>query len=765
MRFILYTSAIIFIIFFTACKQKQEVAGIEINIIPKPLHIQQGSGIFEINSATGIIIKNDNKEIVNIAEYFIKTFKDASGIELAVSNEDSGTGSSNSIVFNLITTTDTLGEEGYNLKINESGINILAQSPAGLFYAVQTIRQMLPATSANTTESKKEIKWHVPYVSISDMPRFQWRGMLLDCCRHFMEKDFVKRYIDLLSYYKMNRFHWHLTEDQGWRIEIKKYPELTRKGAWRIYEDGTKYGGYYTQDDIREIVEYAQKRYVTVIPEIEMPGHSLAALASYPEYSCTGGPFEVETNWGVFKDIYCAGNDRTFEFLEDILEEVIDLFPAPYIHIGGDEAPKYRWERCQKCQERIKNEGLKDEHELQSYFIKRIEKFLNSKGKNIIGWDEILEGGLAPGATVQSWRGVEGGIEAARSGHDAIMSPTSHAYFDYDVKTIDLGKVYSFNPVPEELTEEESLHILGGECNMWTERAPQGTIDSKMFPRLLAMSEVLWTMKENKDYEEFHNRVEYHYGLLDAFGVQYGAEAQLVNFTTEYDSTKREFQVVLQPGQKNVEILYTINGSEPTNNSERYTDPFIINTTTDINVFSLCKGASRGEKYKRQIVIHNALYKTIDIINPYSDNYRANGDYALVDGLRGTIDYRDKLWQGYEKDDLDVTIDLGEITPVNTISAGFLQKVPSWIFFPEKLEFYISDNNKDYMLVHEINNKTDRDTKEAVIRTFSCKTDNAEARYVRVFAKNIGKCPDWHPGAGGKAWLFVDEIMIDWLID
>ena len=315
-----------------------------------------------------------------------------------------------------------------------------------------------------------------------------------------MEKDFVKRYIDLLALYKMNVLHWHLTEDQGWRIAIDKYPKLTEVGAWRDDGQGGKYGGFYTKEDIREVIEYATERGITVVPEIELPGHSQAALAAYPQFSCTGGPFEVETEWGVFKEIYCAGNDSTFIFLEDVLSEVMELFPSEYIHIGGDEVPKYRWEHCEKCQRRIHIEGLYDEHELQSYFISRIGNFLATKERKMIGWDEILEGGLPEGATVQSWRGFDGAKTAVLSGHQAIVSPTSHAYFDYGLNDIDLEKVYEFNPIPEGISQKEEILVLGGECNMWSERAPQHKVDSKVFPRMIAMSEVLWSGNDQKNF-------------------------------------------------------------------------------------------------------------------------------------------------------------------------------------------------------------------------------------------------------------------------
>ncbi|MEW6252413.1 MAG: beta-N-acetylhexosaminidase [Planctomycetota bacterium] len=482
-------------------------------------------------------------------------------------------------------------DEAYELTVTPEHVRLAAARPAGLFYGIQTLRQLMPpdAEAREGTPVRS-----LPCVRVVDHPRYRWRGSLLDCGRHFMPKDFIKRYIDLLAYHKLNVLHWHLTEDQGWRIEIKRFPQLTEIGAWRdITRDselptaavapaaqpdicdqpaaqitapaaagqsagaagsdrtvgrGTqeaappipqklpttqpgRYGGFYTQDDIREIVAYAASRYITVVPEIELPGHSRAALAAYPELSCTGGSFTVGTEWGVYDDVYCAGNDRTFEFLEGVLTEVLDLFPSEYIHIGGDECPKVRWQVCSNCQARIKAEGLKDEHELQSYVIRRIEKFLSSRGRRLVGWDEILEGGLAPNATVQSWRGMQGALAAATAGHDVISSPTSHCYLDYaQVQTpgeptrmgfLPLERVYEFEPTPRELTPEQARHVLGLEGNMWTEHAPPARVDWQVFPRLCALAEVAWSPKQARNWPDFSTRLNAHCQRLAALGVRY----------------------------------------------------------------------------------------------------------------------------------------------------------------------------------------------------------------------------------------------------
>lgn len=524
----------------------------KVSVIPKPMEMEIGEGSFMLKHKAAIYYQSGSAETRDVANYLADCLRPATGLSLVV-KEQTGAPAVDSFLLTTKNADPALGPEGYELSVTEKGIVLSATEPAGLFYGIQTIRQLLPAC----IESDKKVAdavWIIPCVQIKDKPRFKWRGSLLDSCRHFMSVDFIKRYIDLLAYHKMNRFHWHLTDDQGWRVEIKKYPRLTEVGAWRNSgpgylrmdnqprdeaKEGNLYGGYYTQEDLKAIVAYAKSRYVTVVPEIEMPGHSRGALASYPELSCTGGPIEVRPTMGISEDVFCAGNEKTFEFIDDVLSEVVEVFDSPYIHIGGDECPKARWKECPKCQARIKAEGLKNEHELQSYFIRRAEKILNAKGRQLIGWDEILEGGLAPGATVQSWRGINGAIAAATSGHDTILSPTSNCYLDYPHTTsqallfpswmglLPTKKVYSFEPVPEELTVKQQKHILGGECNVWTECAPQEEVDLRVYPRLTAFSETLWSPKELRDWDDFSCRLKGHFRRLDTLGVNYFREPEL----------------------------------------------------------------------------------------------------------------------------------------------------------------------------------------------------------------------------------------------
>ena len=730
------------ILFFCACSQpdriqaKKDVAVLANSIVPKPNEIKVNADQnFQFDQNTGIVADAELNALVGVVQEYL--------VQLTGHQLEKSSSEDNALILVL---DDQFTEEQYSVVVDNTQILIKGGSPKGILHGFQTIRQLL------ITQTQPFV---VPAMAINDQPRFPWRGFQLDCSRHFMEKDFVKRYIDLLALYKMNVFHWHLTEDQGWRIEVKKYPKLTSVGAWRDDGKGGKYGGFYTQEDIKEVVQYATERGITVVPEIEMPGHSVAALAAYPELSYTGGPFEVETDWGVFKDIYCAGNEDTFTFLEDVLTEVMALFPSKYIHIGGDEAPKFRWEACEKCQKRIKDEGLHDEHELQSYFIKRIEKFLNANGRQIIGWDEILEGGLAPGATVQSWRGFEGAVAAVKSGHKAIVSPTSHAYFDYSVDDISLEKVYSFEPVPEDLTEEEASLIMGGECNMWTERAPQHLVDSKVFPRILAMSEVLWSDTTGRNYNEFNDSVQKQYSILNELGVTYGFEKPPVELSSEVKSGK--LFAKLSSYDPKMELFYAMDGGA----GIKYENPVEIKEPATLDVTFKKNNIFYADTVKQYFVPHKAVGLPIQLNANYSPNYTAGGDMALLDGRRGTSNFKDGNWQGYSGTDVEVIVDFGEVVAINSIQVGFFQHNRSWIFFPEEVEFLLSEDGKDFKSAGIVANKIDAKEKGQLIQNFEISTEELKGRYLKMKARSIGKCPEWHEAAGNDSWLFVDELIVN----
>ncbi|HOK60922.1 glycoside hydrolase family 20 protein [Tenuifilum sp.] len=730
----------------------------DVNIIPKPVSIKQVDGDFTINSKTLVRADSADSIAFNNAIYLVELLNQK-GVGCAF-NAEVGVDSTNSIVFTRTGCPDSLGAEGYMLSIGPKHIVIKANESAGFFYAIQTLRQLMPANFEKNDFRQKSVT--VPCLSIIDKPRFPWRGLNLDCCRHFMTKDFVKRYIDLLAYHKMNVLHWHLTEDQGWRIEIKKYPRLTEIGAWRTNADGTVYGGFYTQDDIREVVSYAAKRHVMVVPEIEMPGHSVAALAAYPNLSCTGEPLKVETNWGVFKDIYCAGNDSTFIFLQDVLTEVVELFPSPYIHIGGDEAPKYRWENCPKCKARLKSEGLSNYEELQRYFISQIAKFLEGKGKTIIGWDEILEGGRPHNATVQAWRGIDRATKALSANAPVIVSPTSHCYFDYPVEVTNLQKVYSFDPVPAQVDSAKIQLVLGGECNMWTEYAPQETVDSKVFPRILAIAEVLWTYPRERNYNEFLNRVRNHYHRLEALGVTYGFEQSAVEFKSSIGDDKKSIFVELIKGQDNLTIRYTTNGDEPTVNSTRYCKPIELTSSTTLRAAAFNNGNRVGDVFERSFVVSKSLGKPIELGFVPAEKYLGGSKQALVDGRLGTPKYNDGIWQAVQGHDMVATIDLGANQPIKNFSVGFLQNILSWIFLPNRVDVFVSADSISFEQIAQMDCPENIKRQPVLVYRFNAfVVNNIMARYVRFVAHNPGPCPEWHPASGSPTWLFADEIVVE----
>lgn len=517
-----------------------------INIIPKPVNLKMKQGSFKLDRNTKIVVKDEgDKDAADFLKGYLQTFY---GLSLAITDSEAA----NYIGLNtrkFVKAPDN--GEHYILEGTSKMYAIEGDSYEGTFRGVQSLIQLLPVKKFNSL--------HLPLVSISDQPRLRYRGLMLDVARHFFDVEFVKKYIDFIALHKMNTFHWHLTDDQGWRIQIIKYPELTEKGAYRngtitgrypgTGNDNKRYGGFYTQDQIKEVVEYAAKRHITVIPEIEMPGHAKAALASFSYLGCTGGPYEVKQTWGVEEDVFCAGNDSVFTFLQNVLDEVITLFPSQYIHIGGDECPKDKWKTCLKCQKKIKDNNLKDEHELQSYFIQRIEKYVNSKGKKIIGWDEILEGGLAPNATVMSWRGEAGGIEAAKQDHDVIMTPGTHVYLDHsqskkeDSVTIggylSVQKVYSYEPIPHVLNEKQKKRILGAQGNIWTEymKSPR-KVEYMIFPRLSALSEVLWSPAYSRSWNEFEKRLAVQFKRYDLWGVNY-SRALFTDMRVKIDPKKK----------------------------------------------------------------------------------------------------------------------------------------------------------------------------------------------------------------------------------
>ena len=647
---------------------------------------------------------------------------------------------------------ETINEDAsfYELSIGQEFI-VVKGGKKGVFYGLQTLFQLIVLNYDSISNSIR-----LPCLEIKDQNSFEHRGFLMDCCRHFFPVKTIKKYIDLLAIYKMNILHWHLTEDQGWRIEIDKYPKLNTVGSWR--EDSTgKYGGFYTKKEIREIVKYAKERYIEVIPEIELPGHSQAAIASYPFLSCESKQIKVANSWGVFKDIYCAGNDSVFIFLEDIFQEITELFPSNRIHIGGDEAPKFRWENCEKCQKRMAQENLKDEHELQSYFIERIAKDLEKKNKSIIGWDEIIESKINSDVTIQSWRGFSGGIQAVKEGKKTIMSPTSHCYFDYDINSIDLEKVYTFNPIPSELDSLESELIIGGECNLWSERIPsEKELDRKTFPRLLAMSEVLWTYRKDK-FENFQNRVEDHYPVLSRLDVDYGIESSPVRLSSKINN--RKIKAVVDSKIKNLEFTYQWNNEEA--KPIKKNGEIEIAKSGELTLQAYKNGKKYGDQKVEKFAVHLGLNSNIDYQYMYSLSYQAEGLSSLTNGRLGSLDFKDGQWQGFSGKNLDVILSLDSLTSINKVSMNFYQYINSWIVVPSYISIMSSKDSLNWEIIKSVDSIGEIRKRGKFISSISFDSLETDAKYLKIFAKNYGKLPSWHEAAGAESWLFIDEIIVE----
>jgi len=658
---------------------------------------------------------------------------------------------------------DIIGSrEAYQLDVSKQKVGIVFAQAEGQFYAIQTLLQLFQGETN-----------YLPAVTIKDAPRYAYRGMHLDVARHFFPVSFIKKYIDHLAKYKYNNFHWHLTEDQGWRIEIKKYPKLQTVAAFRKETlighysdkphqfDGQKYGGYYTQKEVKEIVAYAKKRYINIIPEIEMPGHAQAAIAAYPELGCTGKPIEVATKWGVFEDVYCP-NETTFQFLEDVLTEVMDLFPSKYIHIGGDECPKTQWEESPFCQELMKENHLKDEHELQSYFIQRMEKFINSKGRQIIGWDEILEGGLAPNATVMSWRGMKGGIEAARQNHDVIMTPGAYCYFDHYQSTssdeplaiggfTSLEKVYSFEPTPSALTPKEAQHVIGAQANVWTEymKTPE-KVEYMIFPRMMALAEVVWSPKEKRNFKNFVVRLEPQL-------VQYkNAANHLFDVKAKINSDNGVY-VQLSTDSPSPIIRYSLDG-DVTRNSSIADSKVIIQKSGILSAQSFVKDQKVGHGVAIQFEIHKAAGKAIQLLNNPSPKYNSGGNNAIFNGVLGSNErYGDKEWLGWEGEDCIAIIDFGQPTTCQKVKFRFFNGKGQWIYPPQSVDIFSSEDGQHFTKVK--NFKVPDGAQRVIAADFNFAP--IHTKYLKVHIHRHGIIEAGQQGGGHEAWLFVDEILVE----
>ena len=751
----------LFLVLIISAKMQAQKQSI-VPIIPLPLKMEMGKGFFEISEATNLIAQS--KECLSDLQYFKNYLSLKYDLNLKLSVSDKKKKS----VF--VKQNVLLKPDAYKLEIDSNGVRIEGGDGAGVFYGLQTLIQLLPAGKTN--------KLNVAILSIQDEPRFSWRGMHLDVCRHFFGVDEVKKYLDYLALYKLNTFHWHLTDDQGWRIEINNYPRLTSVAAYRNGTlighygekperyDTLRYGGFYTQDQIREVVAYAMERHITIVPEIELPGHALAALAAYPMLACTKGPFEVGKTWGVFKDVYCPSVE-TFNFLEDVLNQVCELFPGKYIHIGGDECPKDRWKESEYCQALMKKEGLKDEHELQSFFVNRIGKFLQSKGKKMIGWDEILEGGIPEDATIMSWRGYAGGIEAAKLHHDVVMTPTSYCYFDYYQSRnnseplaiggyLPLNMVYRFEPIADVMTKEDAAYVLGTQGNLWTEYIDNWKkVEYMTMPRMAALSEVAWTSKEQKDYGNFVSRLSSHTKLLSFLGINYSKSFYDISSHIT-PAGNQGINIELISSYPNAEIRYSVDGRSPNNTSPIFKNKILADQTFRLKAAIFDGPQIRGEVTEQQYFINLATGKEITLANQPNPEYATGGSFSLVNSQKGSLPWNGSDWLGFTGNGLDATIDLGMAKQISTVSIDILNDSDSWIYPPASLEVLVSDNNIDFKSVGKLTGEKIK----TVGRKVSLLFDKTNARFVKVVAPTIGKIPALSPGSGNESWLMVDEIEI-----
>lgn len=760
----------------TSCNKEQE-ANYQVIPLPQEVSLTQEKP-FWLDGDVLIAYPENNALLQRNAEFLSEYIRQSTDYAPKTKAIAAGEQVTNAITLGL--DPGIANKEGYVLTTTSEGISINGQTENGVFYGIQTLRKSIPAEAKGATIL-------IPAGEIKDEPRFPYRGMHLDVGRHFFPIEFIKKYIDLLALHNMNTFHWHLTEDQGWRIEIKKYPKLTEIGSQRSRTvigkntqeyDNTPYGGFYTQEEAKEIVKYAQEHYITVIPEVDLPGHMLAALAAYPELGCTGGPYEVCPRWGVFEDVLCIGNDKTMQFLEDVMGEIIEIFPSEYVHIGGDEAPRDRWKECPKCQARIKAEGLKAdknhtaEDRLQSYCMTRIEKFLNSKGRRIIGWDEILEGDVAPNATVMSWRGMEGGIEAAQLGHDVIMTPTSFCYFDYyqtaDTQDEPLGiggyvpieKVYSLEPVPAALTKEQGKHILGAQANLWTEYiASTEHVEYMILPRMAALAEVQWTQPEKKDFKDFTTRLARLMKFYQRDGFNYAKHVFDLKADFTPDTDKKAVVVTLSTID-DAPIYYTLDGTEPDSASLKYTEPIAITETADFQAVVI-RPEGKSKVVSKKISFNKATYCPIELTFQPSEKYKFGGAVTLVDGMKGNDSYATGAWLGFVGGDVEAIIDLGQETEIKRVATNAIVDMSAWIMGSTGLVVSVSDDNKEFREVASKDIPAETNIDKKGVENYEITFDPVKARYVKVVIKRSPALPKGHAGEGKAAYMFIDEIEVD----
>lgn len=766
---------ILFSTCFYACSEKRTLNS-DYEIIPKPLDVNcKGDASFLLKDGVAVIYPENNRKMQDNAEFLVDYVERQTGVKLT---SHAGMPVDGAICLTLDLSDDNA--EAYKLIVNDKRVCISGASEAGVFYGIQTLRKSLPVA--------QDINVNLSAVEIYDKPRFAYRGAMLDVARHFYTVDEVKTFIDMLALHNINRFHWHLTDDQGWRIEIKKYPKLmsvaserkeTVVGRWYsgIY-DGKPYGGYYTQDELRDVIDYAAKRHITIIPEVDLPGHMQAALTAYPELGCTGGPYEVRTIWGVSQDVLCVGNDFTLQFVKDVLSEVADIFPSEYIHIGGDECPKVRWEKCPKCQERIKSLGLKSdakhtkEQRLQSYMIQEAAKYLKEKGKRIIGWTEILEGGLVPDATLMSWIGESGGIEAAHQHHDVIMTPNTYLYFDYyqskkvEDEPLAIGgylpieKTYNYEPMPKELTKEEQQYIKGVQANLWTEYIPVfSQVQYMVLPRLGAAAEVQWTDPSKKDYKDFLRRVPHLVAVYDCYGWNCATHVYDVDVDMKADTVNHVLNVQLST-MADDPIYYTLDGQDPTEKSLKYTKPFTIDQSVVLKTMAV--HPDRTSKISVDTIRFNkATLKPVVLLQPNESRFSPDGPVVLVDGRNGNHSFDTGAWLAVAGNDLEAVINMQAETILSSASVHVYVRKDAWLFDARGFSVSVSSDNKNYKEVASQEYKQMQESDSDGIIEHELSFDPCKATYVKIKVISEKSMPDWHWDAGKAPFLLVDEIILN----
>jgi len=751
-----------------------EVKEANYQIIPIPQEIVMGQdGAFTLANGTKVLYPEGNEKMQKNAQFLADYVKELTGNTLSVEAGTEGKG----IVLQV--TPNEAQPEGYQLKVAADKVVINGGSEAGVFYGIQTLRKSIPAGQG--------INVSLPAVEINDAPRFSYRGAMLDVSRHFFPVEDIKSFIDMLALHNINRFHWHLSDDQGWRIEIKSRPLLTEKGSKRKETvigrnsgkyDGIPHEGFYTQEQIKEVIAYAADQHITIIPEIDLPGHMQAALHAYPELGCTGGPYEVWTQWGVSDNVLCAGNDDVLKFIEDVFAEIVELFPSEYIHVGGDECPKTRWKECPKCQARIKALGIKGdskhtaEEYLQSFIINHAEKFLNSKGRQMIGWDETLEGGLAPNATVMSWRGEGGGIEAAKQKHDVIMSPNTYLYFDYyQTKDIDneplaiggylpLENVYNYEPMPKSLTPEEQKYIIGVQANLWVEYvATLSHIQYMELPRMAALSEIQWSGADKKNYECFLSRLPQLTNLYDVKGYNYATHAFDITGRLVPNTEEEALEVIFKTID-NCPIYYTLDGTEPTAASTKYEGTLKLKESCVIKAKGI-RATGETRVFTEEIKIHKASFKPITMLQPINEQYKFEGAGVLLDGLKGNFNYKTGRWIAFYKNDMEAIIDMKQPTEISSVAISTLVEKGDWVFDARKFAVSISEDGKNFKeIAKEEYPAMTLDNPNQIydhVLTF----DPVKTQYIKVYVQPEHKLPNWHGGKGLQSFIFIDEITVN----